>query len=490
MKKVVIGIDLGTTYSGAAMLDGAGFPDMIPNSRGKNITPSVIMIENDKIIVGDSAKKNIFVKRNNVVDEVKRYIGTDKKYNIDGKNHTPTTISSLILKEIKKDVEQHSDCSVEHAVISVPANFGNKQREETLIAAKNAGLNVDFIINEPTAAALAYTKISNSKKDGLYAIYDFGGGTFDCTIVDINGDNVDIKISEGVQKLGGKDLDKKLLEIVQEKYKNLCGNDLLNRKYSLNHAEKDKIELSSLDEVMIFIDDLTISVSREEFEDSISSLVQQSLMSLETAINNINVNFEDLNDLILVGGTTRIPFVRSSIEALIGKPPKSHGNPDELVALGAAIYASKKYPEFLNANQKSAVNSLEISEVCNANFGTFILGDTEVGKQTVNSIIIKKGTNIPCSKVRAYQTIHDNQISLDCTITECKEEEIDIKFVNTVWSGDLSLPEGRPAGKPINITYSYNINQTMDCEFHDLESGRKLNRTINFSDLESSESKS
>ena len=488
MKKIVIGIDLGTTYSGAAMLDGAGFPDMIPNSRGKNLTPSVVMIENKKIIVGDSAKKKIFVKPDNVIDEVKRFIGTDKKYLLDGEEHSPITISSIILKEIKKDVEEITGSEIAKAVISVPANFGNQQREETLQAAKNADLDVDFIINEPTAAALAYTKSAKSKEDGLYAIYDFGGGTFDCTIVEINGENVDIKISEGVQKLGGKDLDLKLLNIVQEKYKNLTGKELENRKYSLNHAEKDKIELSDVEEVLIFIDDLTIAVSREEFEHSISSLIQQSLMSIETALDGINATFEDLKELVLVGGTTRVPLVKSSLESLIGKPPKSHGNPDEAVALGAAIYASKQYPEFLNANQKTTIDMLEISEVCNANFGTFILSDSEMGKKIKNSIIIKKGTNIPCSKLRSYQTVYDNQTSLDCSITECKEQEIDIKFVDVIWKGILDLPDGRPAGKPVNITYSYNINQTMDCEFHDLDSGRKLNRTVNFSDASSSDS--
>ena len=177
MSKIVIGIDLGTTFSGAAILDESGKPKMIPNKNGKNITPSVVMIDGDKVIVGASAKNNMYARPNNVVDEVKRHIGTDKKYMIDGKEHTPTTISSLILKKIKEDVELFSNSEIASAVITVPANFGNNQREETLKAAKIAGLNVEYIVNEPTAAALTYAKLKGGAEDGYYIIYDFGGGT-------------------------------------------------------------------------------------------------------------------------------------------------------------------------------------------------------------------------------------------------------------------------------------------------------------------------
>ncbi len=481
MSDLVIGIDLGTTYSGAAYIDESGFPCMIPNNRGKNITPSVVHIDKGNAKVGESAKNLLFSKPENTIDEVKRVIGDNSvKYKVDSDTHTPTSISALILSHIKGYVEEHCKQEVSSAVISVPANFGNDQREETMQAAQMAGLSVEFIINEPTAAALAYAKLSKIKNSGLYAIYDLGGGTFDCTIANINGDEVDIVTSQGVSKLGGKDFDEQLLEIVKKKYKKITKKELPATKYNMNSAEKDKIELSYQDDIMIFIDEASIEVSRKEFELSIKNLVQQSMMAVEAAFDSTEYTVDDLQGVILAGGSTRIPYVQSELKNLVKLNPEIHDNPDETIALGAAIYATKKHADNLNPNQRAAVQDLDLEEVANKYYGTFAF-DQFSGNGKVNSILIEKDTKIPCTVTRKYQTLLDGQDSINCEITECSVYESSPEFVYVQWEGTLDLPPGRPAGMPINVTYSYNSNQTMDCEFHDLDSGRKLSQVLQMS---------
>ena len=477
MRKVVIGIDLGTTFSGAAMLDESGRPMMIPNKNGKNITPSVVMIDGDKVVVGASAKNNMYARPKNVIDEVKRHIGSDKKYEIDGQPHTPTSISTLILKKIKEDVELYCSAEIAAAVITVPANFGNNQREETMKAAKDAGLNVEYIINEPTAAALTYAKLKGGAEEGNYIIYDFGGGTFDCTIANISADEVEVKTSEGVQKLGGKDLDKELLNIVSQKYKEASGKDLEAKKFDLNDAERYKIDLSSMEDISIFIDDITIDIQRSEFEDAITPLVSQSLMAIEASLSSLDLTIQDIEDVILVGGTSRTPLIQNSIEELLGKRPLMFGNPDESVALGAAIYASKQNIELLNVNQKHSIDAFAITDVCTKNYGTLAL-DGSGSDKVSNSIIIRKDTQIPCSISKTYSTVKDHQESIDCSITECVNEETDPDFVDIVAKEEMKLPVNCMKGESVIVTFSYNANQTMDCEFVHEKSGTKVSRQI------------
>ena len=245
-------------------------------------------------------------------------------------------------------------------------------KEETLKAAKIAGLNVGHIVNEPTAA-VTYAKLKGGAEDGYYIIYDFGGGTFDCTIADISSDEVEVKTSEGVQKLGGKDLDNELIKIVQKKYKEIAGKDLATSKFDLNDAERYKIDLSAMDEITVFIDDVSIDITRAEYEQAIQPLVSQSLMSIESALASLDLNINQIKDVILVGGTSRTPLIQNSIAELLGKKPLMFGNPDESVALGAAIYASKKNIELSNVNQRESIDSFAITDVCTKNYGTLAL---------------------------------------------------------------------------------------------------------------------
>jgi len=422
MKKLMIGIDLGTTYSCAAVLTDAGTVEMASNKdSGDSTTPSVVLIQpKKKNLVGSGAKSLIGPlvsadggeakeQRDNgfylhpkntkaVIETAKRHIGTKKVYKVGKEEYNPTFVSGAILKKIKQDVEESYGQKVDSAVITVPANFNNQKRQETIDAAHIAGLQVDYILNEPTSAALAYSM--SSQIDGIYAVYDFGGGTFDCSIVETKGEKVTILGSNGVQKLGGRDLDERLLEIVRTKYKKETKKDINPRQFSPQDAERQKIRLSTLDEIEVVIDGgKAIVITRKEFEESISILVNMSLASFDNALVKANkkhgITIDNIMDVILVGGTSRVPLVQEALKNKIGKKPKVYGNPDETVAKGAAIYVALNNKRSLNVNQKAAISGLEIKEITNV-----CLGETLAAKDgdIISQPIIEKGSRIPASK--------------------------------------------------------------------------------------------
>lgn len=479
MKKLLIGIDLGTTYSCAAILNEAGTIEIAPNSKtGKNTTPSVFYLkkDSDHALVGDEAKSSlqgiIALKKEKrkqqmesgwyihpketraVVDQAKRFIGTDKTYEFNEAIYNPTIVSAAILKKIKQDVEIYYGKEVDEAVITIPAKWNNQARQETVKAANSIGLNVKHIINEPTAAALAYSV--KSQIDGIYAVYDFGGGTFDCSIVETKGDEVKILGNEGVKKLGGKDLDFKLLNLVEKKYKDATNKDLSPRQFSIVQAEEAKITLSSLTEVEIFIDGTEILITRKEFEAAISTKVLQSILSLDNAIEDAKISVDNIMDVILVGGSSRIPLVKRELKKKIGKAPKSYGNPDETVAKGAAIYIALKNKEALNINQKTVVAGFEVKEMTNVYLGT-LAGDGEDTKKTVNETIINKGSRIPASRTKPFSIPHElivAQLKMSASVnefnmpnakfklrvTESETKETKKSNVKVVWSKRANWP--------------------------------------------------
>ena len=476
-KKLMVGIDLGTTYCAVSLLDETGATRLIKNFEGKSLTPSVVHIDNDKTTyVGDIAKNLLYAKPEETVSEVKRDIGTDKKYTINGEQYNPTSISALILKKLKKDAEEAMENQIiDSAVITVPANFSNKQRQETMEAANIAGLNVEHIINEPTAAAIAYTQLSNHKVDGTYIMYDFGGGTFDCTVVDIRDGKVDILASDGIKKLGGIDLDKELHNIVKEKYEGTKTLDPKGRIYNLNHAENDKKTLSGMKEVDIFIGDDMVTVTRLEFEEAISSYIQKSLMCMDNAMEEAEKSIEDIMDVVLVGGTSRIPKIREEIEDKIGKPPRTHGSPDETVALGAAIYVAQKNKSDLNLNQKAAIAELGIQEITNLYFGTLTYNSDW---RYVNIDIIDKGTKIPCEEEQTVYVISDDAEYLNPKITESLIQTEEEDEVEVVWTKRFDLPSSSKADDAIDIIYSIDHNQVFHCKFTHRATGESIEDTI------------
>ena len=470
----IVGIDLGTTYSALAKYDDTGRPEIIDNKEGKNVTPSVVEFTSESsYIVGDEAKNQIGTMDENIAHEVKRVMGSsDVEYNFFGKKHTPTTISALILKKLKEDFEK-SIGKIDSAVVTVPANFSNDAREATQAAADLAGLKVDFIINEPTAAALAFAFQSGKDLSGTFVIYDFGGGTFDCTVAKISGQDIDIVTSEGVSKLGGKDFDNEITKMVLTKYKAQTGKELNPQDFTSTSAEDLKKRLSSRDQATARILGEVITITREEFDASIANLVLQAELAVESALANAEIKPSDITEVILVGGSTRVPAIAKSIKKIFGKEPELFGNPDESVALGAAIYAAyKSDSKNLNQLQKLAISKLSFVEAAPAYFGTIVLNPEG---ESINATIIPKDHKIPCSVSDTFYTVVDDQCVVNCTVTQSSIEETDPEFVNVIYTGSLEMDgQGRPAGQELIFTYSYTEDGKMGACFTDKGTGSSI----------------
>ena len=370
------------------------------------------------------------------------------------------------------------------AVVTVPANFTNEAREQTLEAGRLAGLDIKYVINEPTASALYYAYKSGQDLSGHYAVYDLGGGTFDISIIKASGKDIQVLSSEGVPHLGGKDFDDKLIELVRKKFKKQTGNELHEDEYSYGDAEEDKKSLSKRDEINISLgrgaDRIQICIKRSEFEATISSLVTQTEMLCESAMDEVELSANDIQEVFLVGGSTRIPFIKKSVEKIFNKKPLSTHNPDEVVSLGASIYCGYKTNQTnLNPIQKAFMDKVKIQEITNHFFGTIVIGKEMEQLALKNDVLIKKGEKIPCSKSRVYHTTRDDQTKIECQITQSGREETDPKFVNIIWAGDLDIPSGRPAGQEVKVTFSYDENQIMKCSFLDINSGRQKSIDLN-----------
>jgi len=471
----IIGIDLGTTYSAASTIDDTGRPIIVHNSDGKNITPSCILLNEKGILeVGEEARRSLGVS-NNTAGRFKRDMGTNIKYTLGDKEYSPTELSSVVLKKLVQDA-QKTIGDISQAVVTTPANFANEARDATMEAAKKAGLNVEFIINEPTAAALYYAYQGDDAYGGYYAVYDFGGGTFDISVVKIDGQEIDVIATNGVSKLGGDDFDEELIKLVFSKYKDLTGDDLEKEDFTKTDAEEEKKSLSKRDKVVIRVNKKIIEVTKLEYEEKIEGLIAQAEMLCETTVDEANIKISDLNGVFLVGGSTRTPSVLKSVKDLFQQEPISTANVDEVVALGAALYAAHKGDKSnLSSIQKKAIEKITVTESTSKCFGTIAIGVNEnrETRELQNFTLIKKGEKIPAKKIDSIYTSIDNQTTVSCRVTESINEETDPDFVKIIWQGDLDLPSGRPEGQEIKVTYEYDQNQIMKCSFVDVETNKK-----------------
>jgi molecular chaperone DnaK len=470
-----IGIDLGTTFSAVAAIDETGRPQIIRNSDGENLTPSCVMEEDDVVVVGEIARKTWGVDQGLAAARFKREMDTSRTYDVNGNEFTPTELSALVLKKLKQDAESEVG-EIAEAVVTIPANFSNKSREATMEAAKIAGLTVNYIINEPTAAALYYAFKSGDELRGNYAVFDLGGGTFDVSIIKVNGQQVDAIASCGVNRLGGDDFDKAIFDLVAKKYKEQTGKTLDVEDYPLNDAEEDKKSLSKRKRVLAKVGREAIEIKREEFEDAISSLIAQTVLQCESVLDESNLTPSEIDGVFLAGGSTRLPIVIENVEKVFKQEPISTVNVDEVVALGAALYAAfKSDKKHLSPTQKSSIDQIKITETTAKCFGTqaVIYNSTKDNEELTNKILIKKNEKIPCSVKETFFTMHEGQDRVDCTVTESTSAETDLRFVTKIWEGQLDLPSDRPKNQKIEITYSFDENQIMHCEFLDVESGRK-----------------
>ena len=468
-----IGIDLGTTFSASAYIDESGRPTIINNDRDQNITPSCVTIINGEVVVGERARRQWGNDENGAAARFKRDMGTPVTHQIGGKNFTPTELSGAVLKKIKSDVTEKIGEIVE-AVVTIPANFSQEARDATMDAAGLAGLEVKYIINEPTAAALYYAYQSGGDLSGTYAVFDLGGGTFDVSVMRVKGEDVEVIASNGLQKLGGDDFDRALWDVIAKKYKDEVGSDLTKEDFPINDVEREKISLSGRKRTTVEIERDLVDISRLEFEECISSLIAQIEMMCETTLEEANVSPDEITSVFLAGGSTRIPAIVECAERVFKQEPISTVNVDEVVALGASLYAAfKSDGKGLTEIQKRSVSKLNLEEMTNSYFGTLILDDEDPrGVGLANSILIAKGEKIPCSVTRTYVTVADGQEAVDCSITESRSPEKNPKFVKLIKETKLALPPDRPAGQEIEVTYSYDDNQIMHASFKDVATAR------------------
>ena len=477
----IIGIDLGTTTTLVARFNEAGKPEITNNSEGSDITPSVIQIdESGNVIVGTEAKKFLGTGTPNVFAEFKREMGTDKSWPVGSKTVTPVELSALLLKKVAAEYAEQFG-QPQSVVITWPANYRNEQREATKDAAARAGLKVEYYIEEPTAAALYYA--TDTALDGKYLVYDFGGGTFDVTLIEAHGNNINVLYQDGVQQLGGKDLDNALLKIIGEKFRTKTGDEfdavdcnfdklaVESAKHTLSTKDKTSIRLVSAKHGPVLVD-----LSRDEFEAGISHLVSQAEMACENVLRcgkddpSQHVKKSDIKEIFMAGGTSRVPAMQASVERLFGKKPKVK-NPAQAIAMGAAIYAAHKASGgTLNALQARSVADVEVGLIAPHFFGTSVLEDDHSG--VYNDIVIPKGEKLPCRVEKVYAVPNDNQTNVQCDVTQSAINERNLEFVTKIWEGGLALPPGRPAGQPIKVIYAYDINGTMQCSFEDVKTGK------------------
>lgn len=478
----IVGIDLGTTMSAIAVLNSVGKPEIIPNKDGDRITPSVIFFENEqKILIGEEAKNTAATDANSVAKEFKREMHNDAyTFDVHNKNYTASELSSFILKKLTQDASLQVG-NIKDVVISVPAYFKESQRNATMQAGELAGLNVISIINEPTAAALYYASTVEIKGKGL--VYDLGGGTFDVTVTQTDGKDIQILASEGDHHLGGVDFDIAMLELMEDKYSKETGGKLYldanDKQEFLLIAEDLKKSLSARTSIKQKLSGedgkVTVEITQTEFEEKISTYISRTELLAEQVLDEADCEPEDIDYILLVGGSSRIPAIQKSIKRLMRKEPIIAVNVDEAVALGAAIKAGlvmvKNNPESVSSTIVTEMNTLSVGDIANHSYGTISMTYDENLQKHIdkNSIIIKKNTPLPAKAVDTFYTVVDGQSVVNLRITQGEDSDPD--FVDIIYEEDMELPANRPEGQPIEFTYIYDENQMMKCIFKDVNSG-------------------
>jgi len=479
MQLAPIGIDLGTTNSAIAVINATGRPEIIPNEEGNRTTPSAIYLDDEgEIIVGSSALAAIGFDSDKVILRAKRHMG-DPSWSVkaQGRSFSAIDASALILAKVKRDAEATVG-PIQYAVITVPAYFDEIRRKATMDAAKEAGIETLRIINEPTAAAVAYAGAVG--KTGRIIVYDFGGGTFDVSIVDIKGPNdVEVLASEGDHDLGGSDLDDALAKHYAEELRaqgNVVTENTPDWLALVAGAERDKKALSKLKKIKARVQWgttlLNIDLTRETFDELIRDYIIRTQMLVENALRSASLTTSDIDDVLLVGGSTRLPAVAIMLQKMFGRDPVAPVNVDEAVALGAAIQAGVIMAKRGLIDDSPAVETLKrfaIKDVASHSYGTFAVENHHGTPKLRNSIIIAKNSRIPATVTKTYYTMSRGQEAIECVVTQ--GEDSDPEFVNVIKKEDLRLPTDLPDSSPIEITYSYDANMRMKCTFVEKSSG-------------------
>ena len=468
----IIGIDLGTTNSCAAVLE-AGAPKIIPNPEGGRTTPSVVAFKKGERLVGEAAKRQALTNPN-TCSSIKRLMGTSKKVELDGKKYTPEEISAMILGDLKKTAEEYLGEKVTRAVITVPAYFNDSERQATKNAGKIAGLEVERIINEPTAAALSY---GLEKEEGqTILVYDLGGGTFDVSILELGDGVFEVKATNGNNRLGGDDFDERIIKYIVKEFKKENDIDLSEDKMAMQRlkevAEKAKKDLSGMVTTQIsapFIakdEDgepvhLDMTLSRAKFEDLISDLVESTLEPVKKALKDAKMTKKDIDKVILVGGSTRVPLVYETVTKELGQEPSREVNPDEVVAMGAAIQGGVLTGD---------VNDIVLLDVTPLSLGLETLGN-------VMTTLIPRNTTIPTSKTEIFSTAQDNQPAVDIHVLQ--GERTMAADNKTLGRFSLTNIPAAPRGVPqIEVTFDIDANGIVNVKAKDLGTNKEQSITI------------
>ena len=469
----IIGIDLGTTNSCVSVMDGGTYT-IIPNSDGERTTPSVVSIkDNGEVVVGTIAKRQAITQPDSTVSSIKTHMGENYKVEIHGKSYTPQEISAKILQKLKKDAESYLGTTVTEAVITVPAYFTDAQRQATKDAGEIAGLKVERIVNEPTAAALAYGL--DKKKDEKILVFDLGGGTFDVSVLEIGDDVVEVLATSGNNHLGGDDFDKKVIDWLAEEFKKESGIDLRNDKMAYQRlkdaAEDAKKKLSTTLETQISLPFITVDatgpkhlekkLTRAAFNELTKDLVELTKIPVQTALKDSGLNASEIDEILLVGGSTRIPAVQEWVKAFFGKEPNKGINPDEVVAAGAAIQGGVL---------KGDVKGVLLLDVTPLSLGIETMGG-------VFTKVIEKNTTIPTKKSQVFSTAVDNQPEVGIVVLQGERARAadNHKLGEFSLGGILPAPRGVPQ---IEVTFDIDTNGIVHVSAKDLGTGKENSVTI------------
>ncbi len=486
----VVGIDLGTTYSAISRINQYGAPEIVTvGDSSERMIASILYFGSDKTTyVGKPAIERLKLEKDKskLVKLVKRYMGEDYyPFEIENKKWTPSELSGILLAKMKEDFEKQFG-KIDKCIITVPAYFDEKRRQATMQAGKLAGLPVIGIVNEPTAAALLYAK--EFKVKGTSLVFDLGGGTFDVTILKINYPNIEILSSEGDRDLGGARFDEMIKKFGEEK---------LGKNFWINNNKKDEndyyeyltdIEAEEIKKILSKKDrasgvgtfGLDFTITRDEFEKLIKSYFAKIELLIETAIEEAKINIDEIENIILVGGSSRIPLVTTLIKKMFGKDPIKMGNMDEAVALGASLFcgirvaSDNTLSNLLSSRAREDLGKVKVFEICPFPLSTASLEYNEQiqDHKDTTQVIIPKGERIPCKKTQTFYTAADNQTKIRFRVIQGDLPEPGDNTL--IYQGEFEIPSGRPEGQPIEITFEFDTNGMMKCTCKDVKSGKEL----------------